>query len=71
MKWPGFVEFDDVNGKVLTYSHSDSNEAACQYKVWGLANYNCLFEVKRVNEEGKKIEEVKIRYAFIPEVYVQ
>ena len=20
LKWPGFVEFDDVNGKVLTYS---------------------------------------------------
>ena len=21
LKWPGFVEFDDVNAKVLTYSH--------------------------------------------------
>ena len=20
LRWPGFVEFDDVNGKVLTYS---------------------------------------------------
>jgi hypothetical protein len=20
LKWPGFIEFDDVNGKVLTYS---------------------------------------------------
>ncbi|CAN0880060.1 hypothetical protein LINGRAHAP2_LOCUS13437 [Linum grandiflorum] len=24
LKWPGFVEFDDVNGKVLTYSAQDS-----------------------------------------------
>lgn len=23
LKWPGFVEFDDVNGKVLTYSSQD------------------------------------------------
>ena len=23
LKWPGFVEFDDVNGKVLTYSAED------------------------------------------------
>ncbi|XP_048421456.1 uncharacterized protein LOC103959787 isoform X3 [Pyrus x bretschneideri] len=23
LKWPGFVEFDDVNGKVLTYSAHD------------------------------------------------
>lgn len=23
LKWPGFVEFDDVNGKVLTYSAAD------------------------------------------------
>lgn len=23
LKWPGFVEFDDVNEKVLTYSAQD------------------------------------------------
>ena len=23
LKWPGFVEFDDVNGKVLIYSAQD------------------------------------------------
>lgn len=23
LRWPGFVEFDDVNGKVLTYSAHD------------------------------------------------
>lgn len=23
LKWPGFVEFDDVNGKVLTFSAQD------------------------------------------------
>lgn len=25
LKWPGFVEFDDVNGKVLTYSAQDKS----------------------------------------------
>lgn len=23
LKWPGFVEFDDVNGKIVTYSAED------------------------------------------------
>ena len=32
LRWPGFVEFDEVNGKVLTFS-SDVNV----YKVWSLA----------------------------------
>ncbi|GJX36632.1 hypothetical protein Tco_0248189, partial [Tanacetum coccineum] len=26
LKWPGYVEFDDVNGKVLTYSAQDSTD---------------------------------------------
>jgi len=33
LKWPGFVEFDDVNQKVLTYS-ADEN----MYKVWSMAD---------------------------------
>lgn len=28
LRWPGFVEFDDVNGKVLTYSAQDRYWAA-------------------------------------------
>lgn len=28
LKWPGFVEFDDVNGKVLTYSADDRYECS-------------------------------------------
>ena len=32
LRWPGFVEFDDVNGKVLTFSSDVS-----VYKVWSLA----------------------------------
>ncbi|GKV02889.1 hypothetical protein SLEP1_g15270 [Rubroshorea leprosula] len=47
LKWPGFVEFDDVNGKVLTYSAQDSI-----YKVFDLKNYNMLYSIsdRRVNE---------------------
>jgi len=40
LKWPGFVEFDDVNGKVLTYSA----ESKC-YRVWEMTNYEPLFSV--------------------------
>lgn len=31
LKWPGFVEFDDVNGKVLTYSAQDRYIFNCLY----------------------------------------
>ena len=50
LKWPGFVEFDSVNGKVLTHSVEDS-----AYKIWDLASYNLLFELS-----DESIEEVKI-----------
>ena len=38
LKWPGFVEFDDVNAKVLTYSAQDK-----AYRVWGMTNYELLY----------------------------
>ncbi|ONK61734.1 uncharacterized protein A4U43_C08F33020 [Asparagus officinalis] len=50
LKWPGFVEFDDVNGKVLTYSSDDST-----YKVFDLKNYALLYSI---SEKG--VEEIKI-----------
>ncbi|CAH1446087.1 unnamed protein product [Lactuca virosa] len=50
LKWPGFVEFDDVNGKVLTYSAEDSI-----YKVFDLKNYTLLYSVA-----DKNVEEIKI-----------
>ncbi|EFH57864.1 hypothetical protein ARALYDRAFT_903098 [Arabidopsis lyrata subsp. lyrata] len=50
LKWPGFVEFDDVNGKVLTYSAQDS-----VYKVFDLKNYALLYSVS-----DKNVQEIKI-----------
>lgn len=50
LRWPGFVEFDDVNGKILTFSAEDK-----KYKVWDLKTYNHLYTVKY---DG--IDEVKI-----------
>eukprot|EP00245_Coleochaete_scutata_P007175 TRINITY_DN22284_c0_g1_i1.p1 TRINITY_DN22284_c0_g1~~TRINITY_DN22284_c0_g1_i1.p1 ORF type:complete len:473 (-),score=65.66 TRINITY_DN22284_c0_g1_i1:261-1679(-) len=50
LKWPGFVEFDDVNGKVLTYSASDR-----VYKVFDLKNYTLLY---CVSDRG--VQEIKI-----------
>ncbi|ANM61203.1 Transducin/WD40 repeat-like superfamily protein [Arabidopsis thaliana] len=50
LKWPGFVEFDDVNGKVLTYSAQDS-----VYKVFDLKNYALLYSIS-----DKNVQEIKI-----------
>ncbi|XP_051143467.1 uncharacterized protein LOC127259892 isoform X2 [Andrographis paniculata] len=50
LKWPGFVEFDDVNGKVLTYSAQDSI-----YKVFDLKNYTMLYSISDTN-----VQEIKI-----------
>lgn len=50
LKWPGFVEFDDVNGKVLTYAAQD-----CIYKVFDLKNYTLLYSIS-----DKHVKEIKI-----------
>lgn len=50
LRFPGFVEFDDVNGKVLTYSAADK-----VYKVWDLKNYTHLYSITDDN-----IHEIKI-----------
>ncbi|MQM08941.1 hypothetical protein Taro_041803 [Colocasia esculenta] len=50
LKWPGFVEFDDVNGKVLTFSAQDS-----MYKVFDLKNYTLLYSIS-----DKNVQEIKI-----------
>jgi hypothetical protein len=51
LRWPGFVEFDDVNGKVLTYSAQDRI-----YKVFDLKNYTMLYSISDEN-----VQEIKIR----------
>ena len=50
LRWPGFVEFDDVNSKVLTYSAANK-----VYKVWDLVNYGLLYALSDEN-----ITEIKI-----------
>ena len=50
LKWPGFVEFDDVNGKVLTYSAQDHS-----YRVWDMTNYDELYTLPE-----EDITEIKI-----------
>lgn len=38
LQWPGFVEFDDVNSRVLTY-----NASTQAYRVWDLQTYAEIF----------------------------
>jgi hypothetical protein len=39
LKWPGFVEFDDVNGKVLTYSAQD------RYRLQSICYVNYMLQL--------------------------
>jgi len=48
--WPGFVEFDDVNSRVLTFCANTKI-----YKVWDLATYDFIFEIR-----NPAISEIKI-----------
>ena len=57
--WPGFVEFDDVNGKVLTYSAKDE-----AYKIWDLRNYRPLYTINDDN-----IHEIKISPGIMLVIY--
>lgn len=50
LRWPGFVEFDDVNSKILTFSVDNKT-----YKVWTLASYKHLYTI---NDD--RIQEIKI-----------
>eukprot|EP00960_Hanusia_phi_P053934 762505-Hanusia_phi.AAC.1 len=50
LKYPGFVEFDDVNGKVLTFSASEK-----VYKIWDLKNYQPLYSIT-----DELVHEIKI-----------
>ena len=50
LKWPGFVEFDDVNGKVLTY-----NAQMKMYKVFDLKNYELLYKIS-----AETVSEIKV-----------
>lgn len=59
--WPGFVEFDDVNGKVLTYSAKDK-----AYKIWDLRSYRLLYTIKDDN-----IHEIKISPGIMLVIYRQ
>ncbi|KAL8242284.1 hypothetical protein R6Q59_012586 [Mikania micrantha] len=58
LKWPGFVEFDDVNGKVLTFSAQDSFLfyvfSTLVYKIFDLENYT-MYSISDKNAQETKI----------------
>eukprot|EP00002_Diphylleia_rotans_P016028 TRINITY_DN3114_c0_g1_i2.p1 TRINITY_DN3114_c0_g1~~TRINITY_DN3114_c0_g1_i2.p1 ORF type:complete len:367 (-),score=63.75 TRINITY_DN3114_c0_g1_i2:199-1299(-) len=44
LEWPGFVEFDDINEKIITKSSTER----C-YKLWSLLNYTLLYKIDMPN----------------------
>lgn len=61
LRWPGFVEFDDVNSKILTFSAED-----CKYKVWDLKSYELLYTIIDDN-----ISEIKISPGIMLLIYTR
>ncbi|KAF3792897.1 hypothetical protein EJ110_NYTH10701 [Nymphaea thermarum] len=73
LRWPGFVEFDDVNGKVLTYSAQNSYHpnvfssflscSCCSsiYKVFDLKNYKLLYSISDEHVQEIKISHVPLK----------
>ena len=59
LRYPGFVEFDAVNQRVLTFAANRH-----EYKVWDLLNYSCLFAIA-----DKSISETKISPGALLVVY--
>lgn len=55
LRWPGFVEFDDVNGKVLTFSADRST-----YKVWSMAEPSVVLYEFDDTALPNGVEEIKI-----------
>jgi len=53
LSWPGFVEFDDVNGVILTHSATNGS-----YKIWDMENYELLFTI--VDDRNPGISDIKI-----------
>jgi len=59
LRWPGFIEFDDINAKVLTFS-SDNRT----YTIWDIVNYQPLWRIKDM-----LIQEVKITPGLLLLIY--
>jgi hypothetical protein len=50
LRWPGFVELDDVNGAALTYSESSG-----AFRVFSLQDYALLYTVADTDVQEAKI----------------
>lgn len=61
LRWPGFVEFDDVNSRVLTFSAEDRT-----YKVWDLETYRHLYTFR-----DDRIAEIKISPGIMLLIYAR
>ena len=52
LKWPDFIEFDELNGMIVT-KHTDEHT----FRVWSLQSYNLLYIL-----QNELLTEFKIWY---------
>eukprot|EP00698_Gefionella_okellyi_P015172 TRINITY_DN4276_c0_g2_i1.p1 TRINITY_DN4276_c0_g2~~TRINITY_DN4276_c0_g2_i1.p1 ORF type:complete len:318 (+),score=46.76 TRINITY_DN4276_c0_g2_i1:407-1360(+) len=57
--FPGFIEFDELNGTALSFEHQEG-----VYKVWSLQDYSHMYSIP-----GTDVLEVKISHGTILVVY--
>lgn len=55
LKWPDFIEFDELNGKIVT-KHTDEHA----FRVWSLQTYNLLYVL-----HNESLTEFKIWYSLL------
>ncbi|KAL5995754.1 hypothetical protein ACLOJK_025823 [Asimina triloba] len=59
LKWPGFVEFDDVNGKVLTYSAQDGAPGHVPLKILSIEDGTVLKSFNHLLHRNKKVDFIE------------
>jgi hypothetical protein len=50
LRWPDFIEFDELNGKIVT-KHTEEQT----YRVWSLETYNLVYSITNPNMSEFKI----------------
>jgi hypothetical protein len=50
LRWPDFIEFDEINGKIITKHHSMET-----FRIWSMATYDLCYVIVQPNVAEFKI----------------